>query len=371
MYIFRWTFMLLTLCGCLPPASWTSPFKKFLYNIYTIFLVFLVHSLVLTQILDIVFNCENQDDFSDNFYLTVGVFVSCCKMCNLLTSHKNYAILIETLQEEPLTPVNNDEVEIQTRFEKWAQRNAIVYIVVIECCLGCMVATSVSSDFKTRQLTYRAWIPYNYTSLPAFSITYAHQMLSMTICTFLNITCDNLFSSFMIHTYCVFEILEYRLKNIVKHGNESAKQCARLHNHIYKFATMVNEEFKTIVFFQFLVSMAMCCFDLYRLDQNGTESKFMEMMVYAVCTLMQILYYCWYGNEVKLKSLEIPDVILECNWPALDNDAKKILLMMMKRATVPIEFSSVHVISMNLESFKTIVKTSYSVFNVLRQRREN
>ncbi|XP_053998019.1 odorant receptor Or1-like [Hylaeus anthracinus] len=236
----------------------------------------------------------------------------------------------------------------------------------MEICLVCTIASSITTDFRNRKLTYRAWIPYNYSSFVTFTIAYTHQVVGIATCSVLNVACDSLFSGLLIHTYCIFEILGYRLKNIIKYGSDSAKQCARLHNHIYKFATTVNEEFKLVVFVQFLASMSMLCFDLYRLAKNEVHSQLVVVVVYTLCAFIQIFYYCWYGNEVRLKSLEIPEMIIESNWISLDNDAKKILLMIMKRATVPIEFSSVYLVSMNVNTFKSIVKSSYSAFNVLR-----
>jgi len=42
------------------------------------------------------------------------------------------------------------------------------------------------------------------------------------------------------------------------------------------------------------------------------------------------------------------------DWPKLSNNNKKGLLIIMKRATVPIEFSSAYIITMNLESFVAV-----------------
>ncbi|XP_053982822.1 uncharacterized protein LOC128878561 [Hylaeus volcanicus] len=322
--------------------------------------------LVVTQILDIMFNVNSQQDFSDNFYMTAGVFITCFKLCNLLTSRENYAILIGSLQKEPFTPKNDDEIEIQTRFDKWAQWNAIVYTTMIDSCLVCLLTGSIFTGYRNRKLMYRVWLPYNYSSSILFTITYAHQAAGMSICALVNSAYDTLFSGLLIHTYCIFEILGYRLKNIIKYGDNSAKQCARLHNYIYKFATMANKEFKTVVLAQFMMSMFLLCFDLYQLTQNEMQSDFVSLVLYTFCTIMQILYYCWYGNEVKVKSLEIPEMIIESNWTSLSNDDKKILLMIMRRARVPIQFSSVKLVTVDLNSFKTIVKTSYSALNVLR-----
>lgn len=132
---------------------------------------------------------------------------------------------------------------------------------------------------------------------------------------------------------------------------------------------------------QFLISTGAVCFNLYRLSVMEFGPKFMETATYTLCLLMQVFYYCWYGNEVKLKvrftcdlmvlletelrdftisnisvlqSLEIPNAVLESNLPFLNDSSKKILLLIMRRSLEPIEFTSCHVISMNLESFAIV-----------------
>ncbi|XP_033346125.1 odorant receptor 46a-like [Bombus vosnesenskii] len=134
---------------------------------------------------------------------------------------------------------------------------------------------------------------------------------------------------------------------------------------------MVNDNFKMIMSMQFLISTGAVCFNLYRLSVMKFGPKFMETATYTLCLLMQIFYYCWYGNEVKLKSLEIPNAVLESNLPFLNDSSKKILLLIMRRSLEPIEFTSCHVISMNLESFAILLKTSYSAYNLLQQSKLN
>lgn len=52
--------------------------------------------------------------------------------------------------------------------------------------------------------------------------------------------------------------------------------------------------------------------------------------------------------------MEIPNAVLESNLPFLNDSSKKILLLIMRRSLEPIEFTSCHVISMNLESFAIV-----------------
>jgi len=50
------------------------------------------------------------------------------------------------------------------------------------------------------------------------------------------------------------------------------------------------------------------------------------------------------------------DNIFEMNWLTLDKNFKKCLLIVMNRALVPIEFTSVYVLSMNLDCFVGVSK---------------
>lgn len=54
-------------------------------------------------------------------------------------------------------------------------------------------------------------------------------------------------------------------------------------------------------------------------------------------------------------------MIFKLDWPDLDNTTKHDLLMIMMRASYPIEMTSVHVITMNLDSF-VIVSTKKNNF---------
>lgn len=46
--------------------------------------------------------------------------------------------------------------------------------------------------------------------------------------------------------------------------------------------------------------------------------------------------------------------IYNMDWLMLNESNKKGLLVVMKRATIPIEFSSMYIITMNLESFVAV-----------------
>ncbi|CAL7950597.1 unnamed protein product [Xylocopa violacea] len=348
------------------PPSWTSSIKKLLYNLFTLIVWLIVHTVVATQILDIIINVENQDDFSDNIYITPAVLVGGCKMTSLVIHRKGILSLIEDLQKKPFSTMTKEEVRIQRRFNRIIERNSIVYLILVLTCVVWISVRSFFTDFEDKKPTLRAWLPYDYSKQVSYAITYVYQVTTLTLTSVMNVGCDSLFGGLLIHIYSQFHILEERLNNVEQDKIYLAKQCARHHYKIYKYADRVNREFSVIMFLQFCVSAFTVCFNFYRMSQVTMVSLMVESVLYAACMLTEILYYCWYSNEVKLKSLELSDVIFRSDWTSWDTKARKILLTIMSRATEPIKFTSVHLVSLNLDSFMALMKTSYSMFNLLQ-----
>ncbi|KAL0112574.1 hypothetical protein PUN28_012112 [Cardiocondyla obscurior] len=89
--------------------------------------------------------------------------------------------------------------------------------------------------------------------------------------------------------------------------------------------------------------------------------------MYTVCMFAQIFVYCWAGNEVILKSANTGEAIYCMDWPSLSVNEKKELMMIMARCEIPIQFTSSFLVTMSLQSYGSILKTSYSAFNLLQK----
>ncbi|XP_028047924.1 putative odorant receptor 92a [Monomorium pharaonis] len=135
----------------------------------------------------------------------------------------------------------------------------------------------------------------------------------------------------------------------------------------FRFAFIVNTRFRITIAIQFMISIMIISFCLYQLNRTTTKSNYFEMALYISCMLTQIFLYCWYGNEVKVKSSEMVDNIFKMEWMTLDENRKKSLMIIMRRSLVPIQISCAYIIPMNLESFMSILKISYSTYNLLQQ----
>ncbi|XP_011882832.1 PREDICTED: odorant receptor 46a, isoform A-like isoform X2 [Vollenhovia emeryi] len=260
-------------------------------------------------------------------------------------------------------------MKIRQQYDKIIRNNILRYTILVATTCTFVISSSLFTDFSHKRLKYREWVPYDYSSYVIFCLTYAQQMLSACHCAVVNVATDSLMCGFLMHICCQIEILEYRLKKI-SNNELTVGYCVRHHNRIFEFAHIVNVKFTKIIGFQFVASMMIFCSNLYQLTKSTLNSDHVPLIVYTSCMLTQIFIYCWFGNKVKLKSLELTDSIFQLEWPIMDNNAKKSLLIIMKRAMIPIEISTVYILTMNLDSFVALLKTSYSVYNLLTRVQE-
>ncbi|KAL0099802.1 hypothetical protein PUN28_019899 [Cardiocondyla obscurior] len=83
--------------------------------------------------------------------------------------------------------------------------------------------------------------------------------------------------------------------------------------------------------------------------------------------LFQVFFYCWYGNELQLKSKGIVDAIYSSDWTIATIRDRKSLLFVMAISQKGLKLSYYGIFSLALDTFTWILKTSYSTFNVLQQ----
>ncbi|XP_011882880.1 PREDICTED: uncharacterized protein LOC105570362 [Vollenhovia emeryi] len=368
MRILKFNFTLLTLSGCWRPDSWSSFHKRVAYNIYTSIIVLLLNSFLLSQLMDVILTVNNADDFSENFFVLISMFISCCKLFILLMNRKNIIMLIDMLMDKPCRPSKSTEMNIFHKFDKSIQINTWRFVYLGTVTLTCIVLSSLSISFKNRQLTFRAWLPFDYSSTLLFSLMYTHQLISLIAAAYLNIGCDTLICGLLVHICCQIEILLYRLRKVVSYSYV-LRDCIHQHYHIIRLAFIVNAKFRLTITIQFIMSTLVVCFSLYQISKITTKAKYIEMTLYISSMLTQIFFYCWYGNELKIKSQQMIDNIFEMEWLSLDENKKKSLMIIMRRTIMPIQITCAYIIPMNINSFMGILKTSYSTYNLLQKMR--
>lgn len=119
MQILPLNFLLYTLSGLWRPIEWSTKYSKLLYSVFTFSTVYLLAYLMLTHLLYIIFVIDNVGDFascSPFFFSTISLLV---KAITAIIYRDQIVInLVETLQEKPCKACNEDEIDIQMKFNR-------------------------------------------------------------------------------------------------------------------------------------------------------------------------------------------------------------------------------------------------------------
>jgi len=118
MRVLQFTFKILSIVGCWRPESCSSYCMRIVYDTYTVFMVILLYTFLISQFLDIIWNVDNTEDFTENFYAALASVVSCSKMLSLLVNRNNINTLTNILIEKPYRPLDIDEMKIRHKFDR-------------------------------------------------------------------------------------------------------------------------------------------------------------------------------------------------------------------------------------------------------------
>ncbi|KAI7815073.1 Odorant receptor Or9a [Rhyzopertha dominica] len=149
---------------------------------------------------------------------------------------------------------------------------------------------------------------------------------------------------------------------------ELFKDCVQLHTSICEYVLRLDDVFSLTFLSQFLASIVAICnagFELVHADLLSLE--FPMIALFFLCIVMQLAMYCWFGNEVILKSDEITRACYESNWEEFDASSKRTLLIIMERAKRPIVLTAAKFSTLSLTSFASVMRSSYSYFALMQR----
>jgi len=117
MHVLKLTRTIVMITGCFRPLSWTSQFKRTIYNIYRLYVISMLYFFSMSQFMDIILNVDNPDDFTNNLNMMLTSSASCYKMFIVWLNYEKIAVLINCLSEEPFKPLNLSEIKIRRQYD--------------------------------------------------------------------------------------------------------------------------------------------------------------------------------------------------------------------------------------------------------------
>ncbi|XP_032676936.1 odorant receptor 13a-like isoform X1 [Odontomachus brunneus] len=385
MHILPVSFALLTYTGYWRPAHWpVSSVKYWMYNVYSSFMFTLLQLFVFYGLVD-TFLSTSLQEFVDKCFLFLSIFGVSIKLIHLFIRRRRIIGLDEMLLKENCLPRDADEASIRQKFERNARQVTIVCEILNESCAFILTFGQFYPLLKTRTLPVYGWTPFDLSSVAVFLPLLIFQSVGLLLCANSSVAHETLISGLMIEICAQFEILCHRahmLPTLLMEAekNSQSKQDLKArerliirdliehHLFVYKFARSVNAIFTFIMFVQFSIISFILCMSVYKMSNMTSlfTVDFAHIFSYLASMLMQIYLYCWYGNEITLKSVEVCNAVYEMDWTMLKIRVIKDLTIIMMRAAKPFTMSSGYIVTLTTESFMSILKVSYSAYNFLK-----
>ncbi|XP_017766722.1 PREDICTED: odorant receptor Or1-like [Eufriesea mexicana] len=382
------SFALLTYCGYWRPTKWPSSSLKYhLYNVYSVFMILLLHSFSICICIDSLIS-KNLKTMTDKFSLGISVFAVCLKVANLFLQRGKIINVMNILLKENFIPRDKQENIIQRRNDNYVRKLTIYCDVLNKSAVIFATVLQYKKLISTRTLPLSDWVPYDLSSDELYTISLLYQTICLLICANTSVGHETLISGLMIQVGAQFEIFCHRAQNfsslLVATGNNSVsrqnlktryrkiiRNLVRHHLEVYEFVETVNTVFQYMIFLQFSISSLVMCLSIYKISTiNPFSMNFVWSGSYLCCILMQVYLYCWFGNELTLKSNKVSDAIYEMDWTALPAHVVKDLLLIIVRCRRPARMTSGHLVILSANSFMTVIKSSYSMYNALQNTRK-
>ncbi|KAK5647660.1 hypothetical protein RI129_002552 [Pyrocoelia pectoralis] len=282
---------------------------------------------------------------SETLYIMITITGYLVKQISLTYNTKAFLKIIEFLKDPVFLsyPYELDHYMVKTVRQSTFIANMYRYIVA--CCVVLFFVYPIV-DHKSLPFPFPLELGvYTY-------FMYAFQIVAVGLTAWNNSSIDTLTTSLMGITAAQLDILYEKIIGIQNEAPEGGnnedknvlkvlRQCVEHHNAIMQLSANIKMYIATI------------------------NSQFIMLLNYIIILMIQLFMYCWYGNEIMLKSVEIGDACYKIDWYHRDKSVGQFLFIIMERSKRPLTVTTVKLSTLSLTAFKSLLQWSYSCLALL------
>ncbi|KAJ6641888.1 Odorant receptor 43a [Pseudolycoriella hygida] len=128
--------------------------------------------------------------------------------------------------------------------------------------------------------------------------------------------------------------------------------------------------FNNLFAYQIITSAVSLCAEAFVLAFIEADTPFEYLLYFATMNylLFEIFFILYYGNEIILNSNKLSKYLFQSKWYEQPLSMQKLIKFLMEVLKQPMRLyvGFVVVFPLNLATFSSILNTSYSLFNILR-----
>ncbi|RZB40716.1 7tm 6 domain containing protein, partial [Asbolus verrucosus] len=344
-----------------------------LYAIISIFLFQIVH--IFFQSANILFVLDDLEALTNNISVVLMEMSIALKTYCLVKNMKMLKELMITIDSDSFQPKTPEQKNlIQPNLNTWKTVVSSFWIFAVSCMVLWVLFPILDKSVKEYRLPFLAWYPYDTKTSPLYELTYFYQALSLSFIAMANLNTDTLIAALNMYIGAQFDILCDDLRNL-RINNETStevdkklKSCVKHHREILKFVDYANQFYNWLLLVKFFVGGVSLGITMFQMTiVVPFSSEFYSIAGYAQAVSLEVFMYCWFGNEIEVKSSKIPYAVFESDWTSLSPKVQKNMIIFVLRVQRSLRISALGLFNLSLETFVKILRTAWSYFALLRQ----
>ncbi|XP_046973139.1 odorant receptor 4-like [Vanessa cardui] len=244
-------------------------------------------------------------------------------------------------------------------------------------------------------LGFSYWLPFDPFQGHRYEIVYFVQTFHCFLSAGFMVCGDLLFCIFLSHITTQFSLLAIRINKfmyvpiddqlvesyslgMLKIANVSKLMCyikldvyqeefasiVKRHRALIRLSNDVEDMYTFTLLVNFINSSIIICFCLFCCAIIEKWSEF-NYKIFCLTSILQIWMLCWYGQQLLDTSTGVAEALYNCGWYVASKGIKKSVLIMMQRSQREVYVTTYGFSIVSLDSYATILKTSWSYFTLL------
>ncbi|RZC41413.1 7tm 6 domain containing protein, partial [Asbolus verrucosus] len=338
-----------------------EPYKRNFYSLYSGFvLIVFTFGHVFWQTCNVASTFDDLDALTGMLYVTTSEFLIAIKAYFAVKNMPILKKLMITLNCDLFQPRHPKQLDrIKSDFRIWRINSNMFWATAWMAVIFWSTYPVLDKSIKDKRLPFLAWYPYNTKVSPNYELTYVYQCFGVAFSASTSVTVDSLIAALHMYIGAQFVILCDDIRHIFDRiEGESTDfvkkllKCVEHHRAILEFYEHTKKFTNWIVFGQFFISTLALAITMFRLTTiNLFSTEFIAITGYLGAAAVQIFLYCWFGNEVEVKSSQIPYAVFESNWTEASMEMKKLLIIFTERNQKPLKVMAMDLFFLNLDIF--------------------
>ncbi|KAL1516729.1 hypothetical protein ABEB36_000598 [Hypothenemus hampei] len=230
------------------------------------------------------------------------------------------------------------------------------------------------SIYKKQPFMHDIWYPFlsieNHMGVVVFTnlfvVCQGACFNSATQCTFIGL---------MIYSSMRFRLLHIKIKKFGLTPQENPlallEELIVEHQDLLQFVKTLNERTKYVMLLEFLLNAVSLASGLLQLVMIKTITQLFSICAIILLQLIQIFVLAWSANEISVASLSIADAVATSNWIGQALMVKKLLLIVLMRAQVPVGLTAGPFFNMSTVTAVNTLKAAYTYVSFMMRNLQN